>query len=63
LTLVIRRLIRRWSRQTALRTLESTIPKKTRPALLLGTLDEDNPEASAGFVRDASGQFTGIVEH
>jgi len=37
--------------------------EKTRPALLLGTLTKDNPEGLGRIVRDASGQFTGIVEH
>lgn len=35
----------------------------TRPALLLGTLTKDDPTGLGRIVRDAEGQFTGIVEH
>ncbi|WP_146597361.1 sugar phosphate nucleotidyltransferase [Novipirellula galeiformis] len=37
--------------------------RETKPALLLGTLEKDNPEGLGRIVRDASGAFTGIVEH
>jgi UDP-N-acetylglucosamine diphosphorylase/glucosamine-1-phosphate N-acetyltransferase len=36
---------------------------KTKPALLLGTLKKDDPTGLGRIVRDASGAFTGIVEH
>ena len=34
-----------------------------RPALLLGTLKKDDPKGLGRIVRDADGNFTGIVEH
>ncbi len=36
---------------------------KTEPALLLGTLEKDDPTGLGRIVRDAKGAFTGIVEH
>ncbi len=37
--------------------------RQSRPALLLGTLEKDDPTGLGRVVRDASGAFTGIVEH
>lgn len=37
--------------------------EKSQPALLLGTLEKDDPTGLGRIVRDASGAFTGIVEH
>ncbi len=37
--------------------------EKTQPALLLGTLKKDDPTGLGRIVRDADGNFTGIVEH
>ncbi|MEM1228476.1 MAG: NTP transferase domain-containing protein [Planctomycetota bacterium] len=37
--------------------------ESTQPALLLGTLEKDDPTGLGRIVRDATGQFTGIVEH
>ncbi|MFG0263303.1 MAG: sugar phosphate nucleotidyltransferase [Novipirellula sp. JB048] len=37
--------------------------RETKPALLLGTLEKDDPRGLGRIVRDASGAFTGIVEH
>jgi bifunctional N-acetylglucosamine-1-phosphate-uridyltransferase/glucosamine-1-phosphate-acetyltransferase GlmU-like protein len=34
-----------------------------QPALLLGTLEKDDPTGLGRIVRDATGQFIGIVEH
>jgi bifunctional UDP-N-acetylglucosamine pyrophosphorylase/glucosamine-1-phosphate N-acetyltransferase/UDP-N-acetylglucosamine pyrophosphorylase len=36
--------------------------RRYRPACLLGTLHKSNPQGLGRIVRDASGQFTGIVE-
>ena len=36
--------------------------EQNRPALLLGTLKKDDPSGLGRVVRDAEGQFTGIVE-
>ena len=36
---------------------------KTQPACLLGTLIHDDPTGLGRIVRDAKGDFTGIVEH
>lgn len=36
---------------------------ESKPALLLGTLEKDDPTGLGRVVRDASGAFTGIVEH
>ncbi len=35
----------------------------TQPALLLGTLEKEDPTGLGRIVRDSSGSFTGIVEH
>lgn len=35
----------------------------TKPACILGTLIHENPEGLGRIVRDADGNFTGIVEH
>ncbi len=37
--------------------------EKYRPALLLGTLEKENPEGLGRIVRDDQGEFWGIVEH
>lgn len=37
--------------------------ENTRPALLLGTLQKDDPTGLGRIVRDSAGHFTGIVEH
>lgn len=37
--------------------------RQTEPALLLGTLEKDDPTGLGRIVRDADGAFTGIVEH
>lgn len=37
--------------------------RTNQPALLLGTLKKDDPTGLGRIVRDASGEFTGIVEH
>jgi UDP-N-acetylglucosamine diphosphorylase/glucosamine-1-phosphate N-acetyltransferase len=37
--------------------------QETRPALLLGTLEKDDPKGLGRIVRDRSGAFLGIVEH
>ena len=37
--------------------------EQTRPALLLGTLEKDDPTGLGRIVRDQEGEFTGIVEH
>lgn len=37
--------------------------QKTKPALLLGTLEKDDPTGLGRIVRDGEGNFTGIVEH
>ncbi|WP_146515724.1 sugar phosphate nucleotidyltransferase [Rubripirellula amarantea] len=34
-----------------------------KPALLLGTLEKDDPTGLGRIVRNAAGEFTGIVEH
>lgn len=36
---------------------------QTQPALLLGTLNKDDPTGLGRIVRDADGAFAGIVEH
>ena len=36
--------------------------REHRPACLLGTLHKANPTGLGRIVRDAAGQFTGIVE-
>lgn len=36
---------------------------ETQPSLLLGTLKKDDPTGLGRIVRDADGNFTGIVEH
>ena len=36
--------------------------EKTQPALLLGTLEKDDPTGLGRIVRDSSGEFVGIVE-
>ena len=36
---------------------------QTNPALLLGTLNKDDPTGLGRIVRDSEGNFTGIVEH
>ncbi|MGB7347735.1 MAG: sugar phosphate nucleotidyltransferase, partial [Pirellulaceae bacterium] len=36
---------------------------ESQPALLLGTLKKDDPTGLGRIVRDADGNFTGIVEH
>jgi len=36
---------------------------QTQPALLLGTLKKDDPTGLGRIVRNADGEFTGIVEH
>ena len=37
--------------------------QRTQPALLLGTLEKDDPSGLGRIVRDSSGAFVGIVEH
>lgn len=37
--------------------------QQTQPALLLGTLEKADPTGLGRIVRDAAGEFTGIVEH
>ena len=37
--------------------------RQTEPALLLGTLEKDDPTGLGRIVRDRDGVFTGIVEH
>jgi bifunctional UDP-N-acetylglucosamine pyrophosphorylase/glucosamine-1-phosphate N-acetyltransferase/UDP-N-acetylglucosamine pyrophosphorylase len=37
--------------------------RQTEPALLLGTLEKDDPTGLGRIVRDEDGAFTGIVEH
>ena len=37
--------------------------EESQPALLLGTLEKDDPTGLGRIVRDSSGAFTGIVEH
>ncbi|GAA5505005.1 sugar phosphate nucleotidyltransferase [Novipirellula caenicola] len=37
--------------------------RETQPALLLGTLEKENPEGLGRIVRDAAGEFIGIIEH
>ena len=37
--------------------------EQTQPALLLGTLEKDDPTGLGRIVRDQEGEFTGIVEH
>lgn len=37
--------------------------RQTEPALLLGTLETDDPSGLGRIVRDGEGAFTGIVEH
>ncbi|TWU60484.1 Bifunctional protein GlmU [Rubripirellula tenax] len=37
--------------------------RETQPALLLGTLEKDDPTGLGRIVRDADGNFMGIVEH
>ncbi len=37
--------------------------RQTRPALLLGTLNKDDPAGLGRIVRDEAGRFLGIVEH
>lgn len=37
--------------------------QKSQPALLLGTLEKQDPTGLGRIVRDPSGQFLGIVEH
>jgi bifunctional UDP-N-acetylglucosamine pyrophosphorylase/glucosamine-1-phosphate N-acetyltransferase/UDP-N-acetylglucosamine pyrophosphorylase len=37
--------------------------QKTQPALLLGTLEKEDPQGLGRIVRDRSGAFLGIVEH
>ena len=36
---------------------------ETKPALLLGTLEKEDPQGLGRIVRDKEGNFTGIVEH
>lgn len=36
---------------------------QTQPALLLGTLEKEDPTGLGRIVRDQDGEFTGIVEH
>lgn len=37
--------------------------RDTQPALLLGTLEKDDPTGLGRIVRNEAGEFTGIVEH
>ena len=37
--------------------------ESSKPALLLGTLEKDDPTGLGRVVRDSEGRFTGIVEH
>ncbi|MGI9473470.1 MAG: sugar phosphate nucleotidyltransferase [Rubripirellula sp.] len=37
--------------------------EETQPALLLGTLEKEDPTGLGRIVRNAEGEFTGIVEH